>query len=61
LRREGPPVAVASDARISGCAALDGWVIGESPERVRERAARSYDKNQTCGLNGACGLLVTGW
>jgi hypothetical protein len=41
--------------------ALDGWMIGESPEQVRERAARAYDKYQKCGIRAARRLLVSGW
>ena len=41
--------------------ALDGWVIGESNEMIRERAAVAYDKYQKCGLRGARRLLATGW
>jgi len=41
--------------------ALDGWVIGETSEQIRERAAAAYDKYQKCGLKGARRLLVSGW
>jgi hypothetical protein len=41
--------------------AIDGWMVNESPEQVRERAAAAYDKYQKCGLKGARRLLVTGW
>lgn len=41
--------------------ALDGWILHESPEQVRERAAAAYDRYQKCGLKGARRLLVTGW
>jgi len=41
--------------------ALDGWILHESNEQVRERAAAAYDKYQKCGLKGARKLLVTGW
>lgn len=41
--------------------ALGGWVLCETPEAVRERAAQAYDRYQKCGINGARRLLVTGW
>ncbi|HKV93799.1 MAG TPA: hypothetical protein VJW20_14730 [Candidatus Angelobacter sp.] len=41
--------------------ALDGWILHERPEQVRERAAAAYDRYQKCGLKGARRLLVTGW
>jgi len=41
--------------------ALDGWILHESPEHIRERAAAAYDRYQKCGLKGARRLLVTGW
>ena len=42
-------------------AALDGWVVGESGEQVRERAARAYHTYQNCGLRAARGLFASGW
>ncbi len=41
--------------------AIDGWILNESPEQIRERAAAAYNRYQKCGLNGARRLLVTGW
>jgi hypothetical protein len=41
--------------------AIDGWILYESNEQIRERAAVAYDKYQKCGLKGARHLLVTGW
>lgn len=41
--------------------AIDGWILHESNDQVRERAAVAYDKYQRCGLKGARRLLVTGW
>ncbi len=41
--------------------AIDGWILNESGEEIRLRAAKSYHKYQRCGLNGAKNLLVTGW
>lgn len=42
-------------------AALDGWVLREGRDAIRERAAAAYNKYQKCGINGARRLLVTGW
>jgi hypothetical protein len=39
--------------------ALTGYVIGESNEAIRERAAAAYAQYQKCSLNAAKGLLVT--
>lgn len=41
--------------------AITGYVIGETNEDVRERAAAAYAKYQKCSLNAAKGLLVTDW
>lgn len=41
--------------------ALDGWILGEDHEQIRERAAAAYDKYQKCGIHAARRLLVTGW
>lgn len=41
--------------------ALDGWMLGETDEQIRERAAAAYDQYQKCGLKAARRLLVTGW
>ena len=41
--------------------AIDGWVLHESNDQIRQRAAVAYDKYQKCGLKGARRLLVTGW
>jgi hypothetical protein len=41
--------------------ALDGWILRESDEQIRERAAMAYDRYQKCGLKGARRLLVSGW
>jgi hypothetical protein len=41
--------------------ALDGWILDETDEQVRERAAEAYDRYQKCGIKGARRLLVTGW
>lgn len=41
--------------------ALDGWVLKESDQQIRERAAAAYDRYQKCGLRASRRLLVTGW
>jgi hypothetical protein len=41
--------------------ALDGWILGESADEIRERAASAYDRYQHCGIKEAHRLLVTGW
>jgi hypothetical protein len=41
--------------------ALDGWVLGERAEQIRERAAAAYSKYQHCSLAAAKRLLVTGF
>ena len=41
--------------------ALDGWVLNESDEQIRERAAQAYNKYQKCGIKASRNLLVTGW
>lgn len=41
--------------------ALDGWMLNETNEQIRERAAAAYHQYQKCGLNAARRLLVTGW
>jgi hypothetical protein len=41
--------------------ALDGWILNESNEQIRERSAAAYAKYQKCGINGARKLMVTGW
>ncbi|MDQ3047287.1 MAG: hypothetical protein M3R27_07040 [Bacteroidota bacterium] len=42
-------------------AAMDGWLLHESGEQIRTRAAEAYHKYLKCGIKGARGLLVTGW
>ncbi len=39
--------------------AIDGWIDGESPNQIAERAAKAYHKYQKCGLRGARKLLVS--
>jgi hypothetical protein len=40
-------------------AAVAGWLGGEGGERIRERAARAYDKYQKCGLTAARRLFYS--
>ena len=42
-------------------AALDGWMLGEDREQVRQRAAKAYHSYQNCGLKSAQGLFASGW
>lgn len=42
-------------------AAVDGWLNGESDERIRLRAAKAYSTYQRIGLRGANALFATGW
>ncbi len=41
--------------------ALSGYVIGETNEQIRSRAAAAYSRFQKCSVKAARGLLVTGW
>lgn len=41
--------------------ALDGWIAGESNEKIRDLAAGAYDKYQKCGFRAAHRLLTSGW
>jgi hypothetical protein len=41
--------------------ALDGWIVGEDHEQIRDRAAGAYDKYQKCGLKAARRLFASGW
>jgi hypothetical protein len=60
LRWFGPPALMAPEAYTLK-SAIDGWILHESNDQIRERAAVAYDKYQRCGLKGARRLLVTGW
>jgi hypothetical protein len=42
-------------------AAIDGWVLNETYDQIRDRAAKAYSQYQKCSFNGAKRLLVTGW
>ncbi len=39
-------------------AAVRGWAAGESPERIRDRAAEAYARYQKCGRTAAVGLFA---
>jgi hypothetical protein len=41
--------------------ALDGWILGEDGERIRQRAAEAYHSYQKCGLKAARTLFASGW
>jgi hypothetical protein len=41
--------------------AVDGWILGEDNQQIRERAAAAYDKYQKCGIKAARRLMATGW
>jgi hypothetical protein len=41
--------------------ALDGWMAGETADRIRERAARAYAKYQKISMNAALRLFSSGW
>lgn len=41
--------------------ALDGWLLNETGQQIRERAAQAYHKYQNCGIKGARGLFTTGF
>jgi hypothetical protein len=42
-------------------AALDGWIVHEDGNAIRQRAAQAYAKYQKCGLPAAQRLFATGW
>jgi hypothetical protein len=42
-------------------AALDGWMVGENDEAIRQRAAQAYNKYQKCGERAANRLFAAGW
>ncbi|MGL4599665.1 MAG: hypothetical protein ACRCYO_19220 [Bacteroidia bacterium] len=42
-------------------AAIDGWILNETGEQVRQRAAQAYNQYQKCGLKGAQNLFATGF
>ncbi len=40
--------------------AVEGWILGESKENIRLRAAKAYSKYQKCRLKSAKRLFATG-
>lgn len=42
-------------------AAVDGWILNESAEQVRQRAAAAYSKYQKCSLSAATRLFSNSW
>ncbi len=42
-------------------AALDGWLLRETPAEIEERAAQAYNKYQKCGIRGARNLFASGY
>lgn len=49
---------MAPEAYTLGAAAA-GWLAGEPAEKIKERAARAYDKYQKCGLKAARNLFYS--
>jgi len=41
-------------------AAIDGWLLKETGQQIRKRAAEAYNQYQKCGMKGAMGLFATG-
>lgn len=41
-------------------AAVDGWLLHESGEQVRRRAAQAYNQYQSCGMKAAMNLFSNG-
>ena len=41
--------------------ALDGWMAGETPEQIRNRAAAAYAKYQKISMKAALRLFSSGW
>lgn len=41
--------------------AIDGWILNETAEQIRTRAAQAYSKYEKCSEKAARSLLVTGW
>ncbi|HJQ26780.1 MAG TPA: hypothetical protein VKA60_22895 [Blastocatellia bacterium] len=40
--------------------AIDGWLVDESGERIRQRAAEAYNRYQKCGMKAALKLFSNG-
>jgi hypothetical protein len=41
-------------------AALDGWIAGETPAQIRQRAATAYARNQKISVKAAAGVFAKG-
>ncbi|MHB9133081.1 MAG: hypothetical protein ACYDBB_18590 [Armatimonadota bacterium] len=41
--------------------ALDGWISGDSPQRIHEKVAKTYSQYQRCSVKAARGLFKTGY
>lgn len=41
--------------------AIEGWIVNESGEGVRKRAAAAYNSYQRCGMRAALNLFSNGW
>ena len=41
--------------------AIDGWMVNESAESIRKRAAGAYNTYQKCGMRAAMNLFSNGW
>ena len=41
-------------------AALDGWIAGDPPEKIRQRAAAASAKNQKISVKAAAGVFTAG-
>jgi hypothetical protein len=41
-------------------AAAEGWIAGETPEQIRQRAAAAYAKNQGISVKAAAGVFSAG-
>lgn len=42
-------------------AAIDGWILSESSEQIRQRAAAAYSTYQKCSLSAATRLFSNSW
>ena len=42
-------------------AVIDSWIISDTPDKTREKAAQTYNQYQKCGIKGARNLIVTGF
>jgi hypothetical protein len=42
-------------------AVIDSWIINAPHDKIREKAAQTYNQYQKCGIKGARNLLVTGY